>query len=68
MCLTCLLLLLLLLLCMLPSTMALKQATAFHATGDARHAVNAFAIIKAWAETNKSWDLIGQNGPLEAGW
>ncbi|WIA13695.1 hypothetical protein OEZ85_007252 [Tetradesmus obliquus] len=52
----------------LDSTMAIKQATAFHATGDSRHAVNAFAIIKAWAATNKSWDLIGQNGPLEAAW
>jgi hypothetical protein len=48
--------------------MAIKQATAFHATGDARHAINAFEIIKAWCNTNKSWDMIGQNGPLEAGW
>jgi hypothetical protein len=48
--------------------MAIKQATAFHATGDSRHPINAFEIIKAWSSTNKSWDMIGQNGPLEAAW
>jgi hypothetical protein len=31
-------------------------------------AVVACSIITAWPGTNKSWELIGQNRPLEAGW
>ena len=47
---------------------AYRQALAYWATGDTTHADNSLSIIKAWATTNKQWGVIGQNGPLEAGW
>lgn len=48
--------------------MALKQALAWHATGDERYANNALRIIDAWATTNKEFGLQRENGPLEAAW
>ena len=46
--------------------MSYKQAMAFRATGDVRHAQTAVSIIDAWSINNKQFGLIDQNGPLEA--
>lgn len=48
--------------------MVYKQALAYFATKDLQYAQNAFAIINAWASTNKAFGMPSQNGPLEAGW
>lgn len=46
--------------------MAYKQALAFHATGDVRHAETAQRTMAAWASVNKIWGLQYENGPLGA--
>jgi len=48
--------------------MAYRQAVAYAATGDERHAKKAMHIIQAWATTNKEFGPEDRNGPLEAAW
>lgn len=48
--------------------MSYKQALAYWATGDVRHAHTALRIIDGWANTNRQFGLADQNGPLEAAW
>lgn len=48
--------------------MIYKQALAYHATKDIRYAQTVFAVVNAWANTNKAWGMASQNGPLEAAW
>lgn len=50
------------------SQMLYKQALAYYTTKDERYAQNVFAVVNAWASTNKGWGMPSQNGPLEAGW
>lgn len=52
----------------LDAVMAYKQAVAWWATGDARHAQAAIDIIAAWAGNSTHWGVKTRNGPLEAGW
>lgn len=49
--------------------MAFKQALAFWATGDARHAATALRIMGGWAAVNKVFGpAMDGNGALEAAW
>ena len=52
----------------LDAVMAYKQAVAWWATGDSRHAQIALNITTAWARTNSHQGVKYRNGPLEAGW
>jgi hypothetical protein len=52
----------------LDAKMAYKEAMAYAATGDERHAQLAMDIIQAWATKNKVFGLKNKNGPLEAAW
>lgn len=52
----------------LDAVMAYKQAVAWWATGDRRHAQTALDIVAAWARTNSHQGVKHRNGPLEAGW
>jgi hypothetical protein len=49
-------------------TLAYKQALAYMATKDTRHAQQALGTLLAWANTNKVFGLHYRNGPLEAAW
>jgi hypothetical protein len=52
----------------LDAVMAYKQAVAWWATGDSRHASAALDIISAWSSNSSTWGMKTRNGPLEAGW
>jgi hypothetical protein len=52
----------------LDGTMAYKSALAYVATGDARHAAQAAAILTAWSTKNREFGVKTTNGPLEAAW
>ncbi|WIA43021.1 hypothetical protein OEZ86_009555 [Tetradesmus obliquus] len=53
----------------LDGQMAFKQALAFWATGDARHAATALRIMGGWAAVNKVFGpAMDGNGALEAAW
>jgi hypothetical protein len=52
----------------LDAVMAYKQAVAWWATGDSRHASAALEIISAWSSNSSTWGMKTRNGPLEAGW
>lgn len=53
----------------LDGQMSYKQALAFWATGDVRHAQTALRIVGGWAATNKVFGpAMDGNGPLEAAW
>lgn len=52
----------------LDAVMAYKQAVAWWATGDRRHAKTAIDIIAAWTRSNSHFGMKTRNGPLEAGW
>jgi hypothetical protein len=47
---------------------ALRQATAYAATGDHTYALNSIKIISGWAVENRAWGRLEENGPLEAAW
>jgi hypothetical protein len=53
----------------LDGQMSYKQALAFWATGDVRHARTALRIMSGWAAVNKVFGpAMDGNGPLEAAW
>ena len=52
----------------LDAVMAYKQAVAWWATGDDRHAKAAFEIVAAWTRNSSRWGVKTRNGPLEAAW
>jgi hypothetical protein len=52
----------------LDAVMAYKQAVAWWATGDRRHAETALDIVAAWSGNDTRWGVRTRNGPLEGGW
>lgn len=52
----------------LDAVMAYKQAMAWWATGDSRHAQTALDIVAAWSSSNARWGVRTRNGPLEGAW
>ena len=52
----------------LDSVMAYKQAMAWWATNDSRHAQTALDIVAAWSSSNARWGVRTRNGPLEGAW
>jgi hypothetical protein len=48
--------------------MAYRQAVAYVATGQERHAQKSMEIIQAWSKVNKEFGPEDRNGPLEAAW